>query len=94
MGRKPLTFAIIGCAIEVHKAVGLNFRGTEIPEAYRLDFLVEGKVVVEVKSVKAWEPVFDAQLLTSLRLTGLRLGLLLNFNVPKITDGIRRILLF
>jgi GxxExxY protein len=59
----------------------------------RLDMLVADSVVVEVKSVDKMNPVYDAQLLTYLKLTGLRVGLLLNFNVPIIRDGIKRIVL-
>ena len=56
----------------------------------RLDLLVEEKVVVEVKSVEALNRLHDSQLLTYLRLTGKRLGLLLNFNVARFRDGIHR----
>jgi GxxExxY protein len=59
----------------------------------RLDLLVDGEVVVELKAVERMLPVFDAQLLTYLKLSGRRLGLLINFNVPVIRDGIRRIAL-
>ena len=58
---------------------------------YRLDFLVEGCVVVEIKSIEAIAPIHEAQLLTYLSLGGWKLGLLLNFNVNKLTEGgIRR----
>ena len=58
---------------------------------YRLDFVVEGKVVVELKSVERIEPIHVAQLMTYMRLSGKKLGLLLNFNVPQMKDGIRRV---
>jgi GxxExxY protein len=58
---------------------------------YRLDLLVEGKVIVEVKAVKALEEIHTAQLLTYLKLSGCRLGLLINFNVLLLKDGIKRI---
>ena len=57
---------------------------------YRLDFLVAGEVVVEVKSVEALAPVHEAQLLTYLRLGFWKVGLLINFNVPLLKEGIRR----
>lgn len=60
--------------------------------AYRPDFIVEGMVVAEVKSV-AHDPVFTAQILTYLRLTGLHVGLILSFNHPLMKDGIRRVVL-
>jgi GxxExxY protein len=57
---------------------------------YRIDLIVEEKVVVELKAVEAMLPVHEAQLLTYLRLSGLRVGLLIKFNVPVLKDGIRR----
>lgn len=60
---------------------------------YRLDFLIEAAVIVEVKAVERHEPVHVAQVLTYLRATGMRLGLLVNFNVPVLRDGIRRVAL-
>jgi len=59
----------------------------------RLDLVVEKLVIIEIKAVEKMIPVFDAQLLTYLKLTGLRLGLLINFNVPLIKNGIKRIVL-
>jgi GxxExxY protein len=57
---------------------------------YRLDPLVKGAVIVEIKAVSAIEPIHEAQWLTYLRLGGWKLGLLINFNVPVLKDGIRR----
>jgi len=59
----------------------------------RLDILVEDAVVVELKAVDRMDPVFQAQLLSYLKITGKRLGLLINFNVPVLKDGIKRIAL-
>ena len=56
----------------------------------RLDLLVEGRVIVELKAVERLLPVFEAQVLTYLKLAGKRLGILINFNVPRIKDGIKR----
>lgn len=61
--------------------------------AYRLDVLVENSVVVELKSVRLIERVVVAQMLTYLRATGCRLGLIINFNVPILTEGIKRVVL-
>ena len=69
------------------------YDGQQMDEKLRLDLLVGGKVVVEVKAVDRVLPVFEAQLLTYLKLSKLRLGLLINFNVPLIKDGIKRIAL-
>jgi hypothetical protein len=71
--------------------LGLKYCDEFIPEVYRVDFLVEDLVIVEIKTVLRWEPVFDAQVMTYLKLLDLRLGLLVNFNVPQIRDGMKRI---
>lgn len=84
-------FLHAGLAFESQKCLGLTYRDEFLPDVYRLDFVVEGLVIVEVKSVLRWEPVFSAQVMTYLKLTDLRLGLLLNFHVPRFRDGIRRI---
>ena len=60
---------------------------------YYVDFIVGKRVVVEVKSVLQWEPVFDAQILTYLRITGVRVGLLMNFNKAVLKAGIKRFVL-
>ena len=70
----------------------LVYRGMRIGD-YRPDLIVEETVVVEVKSVLRFEPVFTAQMLTYLRITGLRVGLLLNFNNTVLLNGIKRIVL-
>ncbi|MGH8768600.1 MAG: GxxExxY protein [Burkholderiales bacterium] len=64
-----------------------------IDSGLRLDLLVEDQIIVELKATEKMVPLFEAQLLTYLKLTGKRLGLLINFNVPLIRDGIRRIVL-
>jgi GxxExxY protein len=70
--------------------VPVIYDGERLDAGLRIDLLVGGCVVVEVKAVEAVIPVHDAQLLTYLKLTGHRLGYLLNFNVPLMKDGIRR----
>lgn len=69
------------------------YEGVRLDAGLRLDMLVEDCVIVELKAVEQMGPVFDAQLLTYLKLTGLRLGLSINFNVPVIKDGIKRVVL-
>ena len=59
-------------------------------EGLRLDVLVEDKIICELKALENVNPVWEAQLLSHLKLTGNRLGFLINFNVPRIKDGIRR----
>jgi GxxExxY protein len=72
------------------KGLPLEYKGLKLECGYRIDVLVSGLVVVEVKSVEALSPVHDAQLLTYLRLGGWRVGLLINFNVILLKDGIHR----
>ena len=68
------------------------YRGVRIAVGYRIDLLVCNTVVVEVKAVAKLMPIHDAQLLSHLRLSGHRVGLLINFHVPRLRDGIRRML--
>ena len=72
-------------------AVPVAFRGIELDCAYRADIVVEGKVLLELKSVEALLPIHEAQLLTYLKLSGLRLGYLMNFNARTLRDGLRRL---
>lgn len=112
---------IIGCAIEVHKALGpgllestyevcliheLSKRGLRVEKqvavpviydsikldaGYRIDLLVGDAVIVELKSVDRLRPIHEAQLLSYLKLSGKKVGLLINFNVKLLKDGIRRL---
>lgn len=66
------------------------YDGTKLEAELRIDLLVNGLVIVEVKSVETLLPIHQSQLLTYLKLSGCRLGLLMNFNVPLLKDGIRR----
>ena len=69
----------------------VNYRGHRIQVGYRIDLFVADLIIVEVKSVEKLVPIHDAQLLTYLKLADKRLGLLLNFNVLKLKDGIKRL---
>jgi len=69
------------------------YKGMKLDCAYRLDFVVEGYLIIEIKSVERLSPIHEAQLLTYLKLSGLKLGLLLNFNVPLLRDGIKRMVI-
>ena len=71
----------------------MTYKDLRLDAGLRLDLLVAESVIVELKSVQKMEAVFEAQLLSYLKLTGLRVGLLINFNVPLIKDGISRIVL-
>jgi GxxExxY protein len=79
-------------AFKQQVSVPIEYRGRILGE-YRLDLLVENAVVVELKSVERFDPVFEAQLLTYLKLTKLKTGLLINFNSRLLRDGIKRFVL-
>ena len=115
-----LTGKIIGCAIEVHKALGpgllesaceeclayelrnagmrveqqkalpIVYKDIKLDCGYRIDILVEDTVVVELKSVDALNPVHEAQVLTYLKFSGKKIGLLMNFNVTLLKNGLKK----
>jgi GxxExxY protein len=72
-------------------SVPIIYKGTRLRSSYRVDLIVEDKVVVEVKSVQTLAPVCKAQVLTYMRLTGKKAGLVINFNVPRLMDGVKRL---
>ncbi len=78
---------------ECEKPLPIEYKGVQLGSSYRLDLVVEKKVVVELKSVDALEEVHEAQLLTYLKLTGCKVGLLINFNVTVLRNGIKRMVL-
>jgi GxxExxY protein len=82
-----------GIPFASQQEVPLEYKNRSIPTAYRLDLLVESKLIVELKSVKALHDIHPAQVLTYLKLTSCRLGLLLNFNVKWMKQGIKRVIL-
>lgn len=73
-------------------ALPLEYKGTQIAKGYVIDLLIEGLVIVELKSVDILLPIHSAQLLTYMRLQNVRAGLLMNFNVTTLSHGIRRLL--
>ena len=121
MKENEISGKIIGCAIEVHKALGpgslesayedclfyelqatglkvekqkslpVVYKEVKLDAGYRIDLLVEDCVVVELKAVEALHDVHTAQVLTYLKLSGCKLGLLLNFNVYRLSEGIKRV---
>jgi GxxExxY protein len=70
--------------------IPVTYKGLHLDANYRLDFLVDQKIVVELKAVEVVLPVHEAQLITYLQLTGCRAGLLINFNIDRLTKGIIR----
>jgi GxxExxY protein len=73
--------------------VPIIFENLEIGDGLRLDLLIDNLVIVELKAQENYHPVWDAQVLSYLRLTGKRLGFLINFHVPLMKDGIKRLIL-
>ncbi|MBY0310851.1 MAG: GxxExxY protein [Phycisphaerales bacterium] len=71
----------------------LNYKGLVLDQGYRVDVVVEDCLIVEVKAIDRLLPVHEAQVLSYLRLSGVRLGLLINFNVPILREGLKRIVL-
>lgn len=116
-----LTEKIIGCAIEVHSAIGpgllesayeeclcyelaqrgikferqvplpISYKNVKLDCGYKMDLVVEGLIIIEIKAVERVIPVHEAQLLSYLKLYDKKIGLLLNFHVPRLRDGIKRI---
>jgi len=80
-----------GLAADVGVRVPLTYRGRRLSTHYELDLRIEGRVIIEVKSVAALAPIHTAQLVTYLKLTGCPVGLLINFNVPVLKQGVKRI---
>ena len=85
-------FTLRGINYEKQKEINLKFKGKEIGK-HRIDFLVEKEVVLELKAVESMHKIFEAQILTYLRATNKRVGLLINFNVERLKDGIKRLIL-
>lgn len=123
ISENPLSYKIIGAAIEVHRTLGgpgllesiyesalchelslqgiktrsqvpveVNYKGIKIRDPLFLDILVDDRIIVEVKATEKEHPIHEVQLLTYLRLTGLRLGLVINFGLRQVKDGIKRVI--
>ena len=71
--------------------VSMNYKGVDIGEGLRIDLLIDNQLIVELKSVEDFKPVHYKQLLTYLKLMDKQVGLLINFNVSNLTDGVKRI---
>ena len=75
------------------KEIPVEYKGCKLDCGYRLDLVISNQIVLELKAVDRLEPIHKAQLLTYLKLAELKIGLLINFNVPVLKDGIRRMVL-
>ena len=80
-----------GLKVEQQKPLPVTYRNVKLDAGYRLDLLVESTVIVEVKAVDQLAPIHQAQLLSYLKLSGCKVGLLINFNVPVLKHGIKRV---
>lgn len=87
-----IEFRLRGIAFERQKPVAVSYKGEKIGEG-QLDFLVGGQLLVELKAVDSLAPIHKAQVVSYLKATGLRLGLLINFNVPVLKNGLQRVIL-
>jgi GxxExxY protein len=85
-------FSQSGLHFEHQVRLPVTYNGIQLPAAYRVDYVVENCLIVELKCVEKLLPVHTAQLISYLRLSGYKLGLLINFNVPHLRQGIRRII--
>ena len=80
-----------GVAFQRQPGIPVNYKGVQFDEGFRADILVDRQLIVEVKAVASIVPAHEAQLLTYLRMSGLRLGLLFNFHAKLLKDGMRRL---
>jgi len=85
--------SIAGFSFARQKSLPVNYKGTALECGYRLDFLVENKLIVELKSVDKLQRIHEAQILTYMRLSHLNVGLLINFNEIMLKNGIKRFVL-
>ena len=79
-----------GHAVERQAGIPVTYKGGEIAEGFRADIVVDRQVILEIKAVAAILPAHEAQLQTYLRMSGIRIGLILNFNASRLIDGLRR----
>jgi len=76
---------------ERQKELPLEYKGAKLDCGYRLDVVIENRLILELKACESVQPIHEAQLLTYLKLTSVKVGLLINFNVPVLREGIKRI---
>ncbi|MDR1191938.1 MAG: GxxExxY protein [Verrucomicrobiales bacterium] len=84
-------FALVKLPFKRQVPLPVTYKGKTLDCGYRMDFVISDSVVLELKAVEKFEPIHQAQLLTYLKLAGKQLGLLINFNVPMLKQGIKRI---
>jgi len=84
---------LMGISFERQKNLPVEYKGIKLDCGYRMDLVVDDKVLVEIKAIDKLMPIHEAQVLTYLKLSGLKLGMLINFNNALIRDGIKRVVL-
>ena len=82
-----------GLRHETQKELQIDYKGLKLDAGYRIDLIVENGIIIELKSVEKILPIHEAQILTYMKLAGINVGLLINFNVIKVKDGIKRFVL-
>ena len=88
-----IEFQLRGLHVQAQSRVPLTYKGHELGDDLVMDFLIPGKLIIELKAVERLAPVHTAQILSYMKLSDVHLGLLLNFNVPVLKDGIKRLAL-
>ncbi len=90
-----LSYELLGAGIQhiAQKELPIDYKGTKLDCGYRVDLLVDDALIVELKVVEKLLPIHEAQILTYMRLAGVKTGLLMNFNVARLKDGIKRFVL-
>jgi GxxExxY protein len=78
-------------AFERQKELPVEYKGLKLSIGYRIDLLVQDQLILELKACDALQPIHEAQLLTYLKLSGIKYGLLINFNTPMLKDGLKRL---
>ncbi|NLW47342.1 MAG: GxxExxY protein [Firmicutes bacterium] len=86
-------FTVNGIKFEIEKPLSVEYKGIRLDCGYRIDLLVENELIVELKAVEETLGIHEAQLLTYMKLAGIPVGLLINFNVERLKDGLKRFVL-
>ncbi len=79
-----------GLAFARQATIPMRYKGEQVGDGFKADIIVDGQVILEIKSIAAIQPVHEMQLRTYLRMSGIQVGLLLNFSAPRLMDGLRR----
>ncbi|MDZ4743318.1 MAG: GxxExxY protein [Verrucomicrobiota bacterium] len=83
----------VGIRFEMEKSIPIRYKNVSLDCGYRIDILVEDKIILEIKSVESLLPIHDTQLITYMRLSNIKIGLLMDFNVRILKTGLKRVVL-